>query len=327
MLEISGNLSSSSTMEKDIVYTETKRYSVYGTNIVVSWREFLPDVNTNEPLDPYQAVVFLTGWGYTEQAKSTVALSQALANYSHMRVYAVDTYTEQDYSHSLLIEATAVKQFIDEKGLREKIIVGQSQGGSASIYIAAISEGIEGLVLIDSMGLYKQHLGNFIINYARENINSMLMPQYPPHSDIDALNAINAASSKDGLAEIQRQMRLARGFHHYLKRVLNEIQQMLIVNPYSYIVKTPIIIVHGANDKISQPERIIPYQGKFDKAPYIQDMCEREQFLQEHLFPNSPYVRMIVAEKMGYHGLPAFRPKEVASSSLYLLDRWHRTKQ
>jgi hypothetical protein len=38
-------------------------------------------------------------------------------------------------------------------------------------------------------------------------------------------------------------------------------------------------------------------------------------------------VKMLVAEKMGYHALPSLRPKEVVHASLYPLKRWKRTQE
>ena len=40
-----------------------------------------------------------------------------------------------------------------------------------------------------------------------------------------------------------------------------------------------------------------------------------------------PNVKMLVAEKMGYHALPSLRPKEVVQATLYLLKRWKRTQE
>jgi len=51
----------------------------------------------------------------------------------------------------------------------------------------------------------------------------------------------------------------------------------------------------------------------------------REKYLNEHLFPGSPYIRMLVPEKLGVHALPFLRPDSIAKTSLYMLQRSKRT--
>lgn len=275
-----------------------KVYRIEGTNIEVAWRKFEPNTRIGDkPPNSHQAIVFLPGWGYTELSKPTAEITQALANYSNLTSWAIDTYTQRGGSHSLRKEALAVDQLLCDKGIRQTTVVGQSQGGSQAVYLAALSEKVDALILLDSMGLYGQKLSQFLPRYFIENFSSRLKPDLRSR-------ILHRQYMKHGMNEILRQIKLAGGVHRYPHRLFEELKEMLGQNPKNSQINVPVIIVHGANDRTVEVKGIIPV---------------------ENVFPKSPYVRMVVAEKMGYHGLPAFRPEQVARASLYLLSRWQRT--
>ncbi len=46
--------------------------------------------------------------------------------------------------------------------------------------------------------------------------------------------------------------------------------------------------------------------------------------LKEHIFKKSPYVKMVIADKLGKHGLPVFRAESVANTSIGLLERFNQ---
>jgi hypothetical protein len=105
---------------------------------------------------------------------------------------------------------------------------------------------------------------------------------------------------------------------------------MAQANPRLTEIRVPVILVQGASDLLSHPAQIIPAQAGGEEtqpSSYIKDRHEREHVLQRRVFPQSLYVTMLVAEKMGYHALPSLRPKAVVHASLYLVKRWKRTQE
>jgi len=123
---------------------------------------------------------------------------------------------------------------------------------------------------------------------------------------------------------------LLRSHVHYPRRLLGEIKEMAQANPRLTEIRVPVILVQGASDLLSHPAQIIPAQASGEEtqpSTYIKNRHEREHVLQRRVFPQSPYVTMLVAEKMGYHALPSLRPKAVVHAPLYLLKRWKRTQE
>jgi hypothetical protein len=121
---------------------------------------------------------------------------------------------------------------------------------------------------------------------------------------------------------------------NYPSRFKNEILETAAVNSRLAELRVPIILISGAQDPISNPEKIIP-PGEEEKVLEVweheQQTLEvknfsdpREEFLRKNVFPNSPYIRMVVPEKLGHHGLPLYRSKSVARAALYLLKRFER---
>ncbi|HET9058329.1 MAG TPA: hypothetical protein VFN61_00285 [Acidimicrobiales bacterium] len=304
---------------------------VDGARVRVSWMRFQPrdESGSGEPLAHETAIFLLPGWGYTEAATPTMAVGQAFADASGSVVYAIDTYTERTAAYVAQREAQAAKAFIDTIPAPRRILVGQSQGGWAAMYIAAQMPDVIGLVLVNSMGLETRRLGSFMLSYVKENVDSSILADYPAHSRSATaeLQAANWRYIREGLTEIGRQVHLAGGVLPYLERLSAEVKGMIVQNPCAGELTMPIVIVNGARDQLSRPDSIIPMQRPDHRgSPYLPSVKEREAYLRDHLFSKSPYIRMIVARKMGYHGLVAYRPLEVARAALYLLARADRVR-
>jgi len=321
--------SKSETLESPSESAGAIDYCIDGASIKVTWMRFPPrdTAGTIERIHSDAVIFLLPGWGYTESATSTAAVSQAFADVSGNVVYALDTYTERIAPYVAHREAQAARKFIEAVPAARRVLVGQSQGGWAAMCIAASCADITGLVLVDSMGMVTRTLGQFLVDYVKENVNSTFLVGYSaePHYDVNNLRAVNARYLKEGIGEIARQIRLAGGVLSYAARLSKEVRGMVVQNPCARELTLPIVIINGEQDKLSRPGRIIPVEHPSENgSSYIASLKERERYLRNRVFPRSPYIRMIVARKLGYHGLVAFRPLEVARTSLYLLERWER---
>ncbi len=124
----------------------------------------------------------------------------------------------------------------------------------------------------------------------------------------------------------------------YLRRLGSQVREMVTANPRISLVKTPVVLVWGAEDPIMEYKRIIPPAIEEQVAKRRQELVMskrtseelspqvdfRENFLKENLFTSSPSVKMVVAQKAGRHVLPIFRSDAVARAGLYLLERANR---
>lgn len=293
-------------------------YNIEGTKINIPWQEFLPRTPT-QPLDSSQGVIVIPGFGSAYNALQTVDLGQEFANASGIRTLTVDPRTEPGpYSH--LKEAKAIRQFISDQGITNDFVVGQSHGGAIGIS-TAVSEQTQGLVLINSMGLYEQGFPSFLLRYAVDMFYKGQWQPYPPQIDFGALLDRKKTMDKEAKEEMWKQIWLAGGFHRYPGRILSEVNGMLKENIDAREVTAPVVIIHGKRDLLSQLKGIVPKKG--EKNRYIEDPQERIAHLKKK-FAKSKNVAMVIVDKLGHHGLASFRPKDVARNAWYLLERSRR---
>lgn len=321
-----------------------KVYNIEGAGkIVVGWRQFQPDVKSSQHNSTHKTIIFIPGWACNERSETIAPLCRAFANYSFETVYALDTRADRIIPHSVLYEAEADRQFLQEKGFRNVIIANSLGGGQAAYLITLLQERnpvicdeenkqvagihIEGLILLDSMALYDQTTRELMRNYAGEmQYSSFGLKLSPKFKGSKNLSTQNWHYLREGFFEIIKE--IISSHVYYPSRLRNELKEIVRANPCLGDITVPIILIQGVNDMLSQPAKIIPNQEKhvedIHTSQYIEDIYEREHYLQKNKFKKSPYIRMIVPAKAGCHGLPSFRPQAVARASLYLLERWKR---
>ena len=221
-----------------------------------------------------------------------------------------------------LEEARAIAAFIRQRGLTDVTIAGHSQGGDKAIDVVEIlqrdpSIRLRGLVLLDSVGLYEHTPVKLAMKFTADGVRDTANP-------LESLRA-GTEIAKTELKELSRS---GTGFP---ARFASEVQEMARQNPHTTEITTPVVVISGASDLISAPEEIVPGESTrrvIESPGGLRDvtLAAREAVLQETLFSSSPYVRMLAPEKAGSHGLPLHRPEEVATTGLYLLERYAREK-
>ena len=318
--------------------SERRQYQLEtGESIEVLAKEFSPHEGGGE-----QTVIFLPGWAMSAESSAVTALGQSFAERSKAKAYAITSRTESDPGTEdvLLKEAEAISKFIKEKGLTNVILAGHSQGGDKAIDLTTILQNnpeiqVHGLILLDAVGLYDQTPGSLAKNFAKDAlVNTPLTMAKKVVSDpqvaargLAAGNAVTAGIfreiGKSGIAGI--------------KRMKDEVKSMAQMNPRLAQIEVPVILMSGTDDPVSNPEKILPpgeekrmieEWRKKDEAEGTSTYIDpREKFLQEDIFPESPYIRMVTPEKLGHHGLPLLRSESVANASLYLLKRYERRKK
>jgi len=331
--------------------TETKRYTTEsGMNVDLVWKESVaPETEANrgpdagrEEYPQEEGVIFLPGWAMGADAKAGAALGKAFAENSHSRAYTITTRAEKisDDIDSLYEQAQAISKFVKEKGLKEVTLAGHSQGGDKAIDVAAILQEdpemkIRGLVLLDSVGLYEQDPSSLAKGFAKDSLvktPKTLMSKAVRNPQVMMQGVRAMTDIVFGIAK-----EISRSKTGYPSRLKNEISEMARVNPRLSTLRMPIVLMSGSNDPVSNPEKIMPpgeeekilkaWEKEKESLGSAEFIDPREEFLKNNIFPQSPYVRMVIPEKLGHHGLPLFRSKSVANVSLYLLRRFERREK
>lgn len=284
------------------------------------------------------ATIFLSGWAMGAGTESARIFGEAFAESSENSTYAISTRAEMMADKNMLYEeAQAVAKFIKDKGIREVILTGYSQGGDKAVNVAAILQEdpemkVGGLVLMDSTGLYEQTPSALVRGFSRDSL--LDTPKTLAKNIVK-----NPEAAKRGIVILTdiifgviREM--SKSKLNYASRLKTEIKEMAAVNPRLAKLRMPIILLSGAKDLVSSPEKIIPsheeekileaWEREQETTEAKKFIDPREEFLRKNIFPNSPYIRMVVPEKLGHHGLPIYRSKSVARASLYLLKRFNR---
>lgn len=315
----------------------TKTYEVNGGNVDVNFRVISPN-RSNKTKDgenlSSELIVFLPGWSVDSGTKSAEVVGQAFADSGNTDVIVVDTKPKGKIENSLHYEAEAVSRLIKESGAKKVIIAGYSEGGIKAINLAAIIQSekdqeesqllVDGLILMESVGLYNQNSQKkFVAEFIGDTIISS---KHLLNKDIRSRAARFGTDVLFGMTREAFRTKILG----YPSRVLSQANEMMNVEDSIKDLRMPIVLIQGEDDPVSSPDKVVPEYKEKDSVTK-QELSEdkpynsrREQYLQKNVFPNSPYVRMVVGEKLSNHGMPVFRAEQVAKDSLYLLERYSR---
>lgn len=303
---------------------QSKTYEVDSKPITINFTEIAP----REEKEPNKTIVFLPGWNMESGSSSPNIVGKAFAEASSSQVLVIDTDPKEITKDSLYKEATAISKLLKERGAKNVVISGHSEGGIKAIDLATILQkqkesgesdiNVDGIILMESMGLFEQ--GNSAI-FAGRFIKDGVV-------DAQAQTFKNRVSEREGIGQTERRTMgltldvilgtlkdIAKTNIRYPKKLLSQVNEMKRIEPHLAEIKSPVILVHGKNDLVSSPEKVLPEYEKAD---------DREELLRQSLFPNSPYVRMVTGERLSTHGMPIYRAEQVTKTSLYLLDRFKR---
>ena len=314
--------------------TQTKTYEISGTNVAVNF-EILSPKSSEQDQKPDQAIIFLPGWSVNAGMKTAEVTGQAFAEAGKQKVFIIDTKPDKVVEDTLYKEAEAVSRLLKEKGLKRVTIAGYSEGGIRAVDLAVILQqnldiAIDGVILMESAGLYdqeskKKFVGKFLKDNLVDAPPAITKPLFH-FNPIPLIRGLRAGTDVIfGMVE-----EIARTKGNYPKRVRSQIREMIGTQTHIAELQAPVILIQGENDLVSNPEKIIPgykEMGHLAKDEITDRQFDpREKFLQENLFQESPYVRMVTGRKISNHVMPIARAEEVTKVSLYLLERYRRDK-
>lgn len=346
------------SVERNRNILQRRPYEIEGSKINVSWKEFSP---TDKETSQDEAVLFLTGWS-AGTAKTLEYLSQRFAEDSGKEALMTTTRPEKVVSDSLYKEAQAVRNLIVEKGLKKIIIAGHSEGGIKAVDLIDILQkenkniDVQGLILLDPVGLYKQNWAKFASRFTQDTLlntpvtvltnlakdPSLFVKMLQAAGDIgmNIAKDIAATNLKDGT---------------YFRKLYLQVKEMTKKNTHYQDVKCPVVLIQGAQDPVSSPDRIVSKEERIryaneakeraDKARKYRKSLPKEdktiprwpndpnwadeinQAVQKVFFPNSPYVKALVGTKIPHHGIPHFRSDSISKVALGLLRRYWKAQE
>ncbi len=305
---------------------------------VKHYKPAIPEGEANE------AVIFLPGWSLDAETKSAREAGQAFADAGGRKVFVVDAKPDKVVDDTLYKEAEAISKLVEESGVKKITISGYSEGGVRAVNLAVILQKqypdivVDGVVLMESAGLYDQgSKKGFVGNFVKDTV---VTPIKLLNGDVTTL-VKGLKAGTDVLFGMLKE--IGRTKRDYPERVRSQIREMVNTQTHLGEVKAPVILVQGVEDLVSNPEKIIPgYKdlddktlgyGKAEPGPEGRKSKRlshalynplREEFLKENLFRESPYVRMVTGEKLSHHAIPILRARQIATDSLYLIERFKR---
>ena len=324
------------TIEDDLIKDDISHLYALDSGVTIDVDAHI--FHSKEKSDASRAVIFLPGWAMDSKTKSIERLCEQFSEEAKADTYAISTRSKErgqkgadaDFIYE---EARAIKRFIQQRGLKNVTLAGHSMGGDKAIDLATLLQddpeiSLNGVVLIDAVGLYDQ--GRFEL--ARKfTQNSLGFTPYSIGKQIPEPGkdgGLSGSAKRIGPA-IQAGWDVGAGIVsevmnskiEYWSRFKSEVTEMAAQNSRTKELRVPVIVVSGIDDSVSDPERIIPENelGPLRKSlgevkrPDATDsnpardttFAAREAYLHEHLFKNSPYVRMLTPKKFGGHWTPS----------------------
>jgi len=273
-----------------------------GNTVRIKSREFKPD--NKEESSEGRAVILLPGWEAEPEDRVTISLGKEFCKASEETTYVIssemESKTHEPENGIIYEESLAIANFIKKHNLKKIKLVGYSIGGDRAINTASILQEdteiqIEGLVLLASSGLYDQE--------PLEVVKNLL-------SDSFVRTPKNLLKTKDQYSNFKEWIKVALEVNSntvkktisspsHIGKLKRYIKELSTTNPRASSLKIPIILINGKKDSVSDYKKINP----------------------DKIFSESPYVKMVTAEKADNHGLPFFRTETVANVSIGLLDR------
>ncbi|MBP9716439.1 MAG: alpha/beta hydrolase [Candidatus Levybacteria bacterium] len=296
--------------ETSLIPTDTSSdFAVNGRIIRVNSRTIQPDLIGPLTYDP---IVIFPGWGNNANSRSAQMLGHAFAEEGKRKVIIIDTKPHEIFDNSLLTESAAVAQFLERAKTESTTIVGYSEGGIKAANLAVILQKSkikpEGLALLGAAGLYESEQVDPMLAFARHGIQSK--------KRVNRTFMRPLGQSGQGIIAGQ-VLELKRTKFNYPRRLAYQVREISRRNPRLKEINIPIVVINGAEDLVSEPERFIPGFRRLNQY-------EREEALKRTIFQNSPYVRFLAGEKPPIHTMPILRARTIARVSLGLLERTKR---
>lgn len=324
-------------------------------NIITFSKTFLPEGAMQQDLNT--AVIYNPGWAMPIEGQSVTDIGTALADRRRglgVQTIAMTASAEHAIDNPLYHEAEAKVKELLSRGIKKAVLVGHSRGGSVATNMAYIMQELQkqdpeieviALVLIDAMGTYEKNPFELAVKFTTDSIAST--PATVAKTAFQRARHENPSGKlfkKPGVNRIARASRVGEFLHESLdvtKGIAKEIIQprkfvkdviaMAEENPRLKEIKTPVILIQGADDPIAHINKMAPVERKKTTPPQpeesIDDRHKRiednrririkiveaeQEYIKKHLLPKSSFVGVITPQNLGFHSGPMLRSDTLA---------------
>jgi len=216
-------------------------------------------------------------------------IAKAFSEIGKRKVLIIDTKTDKIVADALFKEAIAVKNLITKINAKKIIIAGYSEGGIKAINLTTILQtipliNIEGLVLMESMGLYDQDskqqvVGGFIKDSLLDTpiaITKRVIIKKDSGSIRKGLTAITDVFF--GFIKEIKRVNLK-----YPNRMMSQLDEMFYKSKRLKDITVPVILIQGINDPVSNPNKLIPDFDKLDENTNYWERGSKNPKREEYL--------------------------------------------
>lgn len=290
-----------------------------GNDINIAWRRFLPQKMA--PDAEGKAVMYIPGGVMQAKAVSVEDLPQAFADASSTLAFALDTHSklpQDDYREDM----RAAVKWILASGIKEWIFAGHSNGANKAVELALLLKAlrgtdqeikVNGLVLMDSTHMYDQNPAVLVANAVKVGVQEMI------HEEP---NKASRAGGPEMISALKERINYS-GRMGYLKVFLNQLRDMSRVNTRVSEIDVPVVVFTSDKNPIANYKKVAPIEPSDNPDHFqaaVENKHERQQYLQEQRFTQTPNIHVIVPR--GYHNtLPVRRFEGTAKAGLYYLNQ------
>jgi len=270
-------------------------------------------------------VVFLPGVALEADSGSVVESTQDFADASGTLAYAISTRIDNPKTkNSQQAQAEAIKEFLAKNNLREVTVIGHSKGANTGMSLVAQLEKenftVNGLILTNPASLSNRDPDDLTTNFFKDALvktPATLLENIKEKKSFKSFK--NAAASlrlgNSVTGNIAKEILTSPT--EFTTRAGREAEEAATLNKNAKDIKAKIVVVFGEKDIALGAGELIP-ETAHDQS--IKAQQERGEEMRK-IFPNSEGVKVIEATKLSNHGLHYVRSKEIAETSLFLLER------
>ncbi len=337
MPEVSESTQSNSRPRSEKIYNAEKG------KIKLAHKEFLPPGKT-EVANPEQAIIYIPGFPNDAGDKSIGTIPEAFAKNGDMRTFALSATRSLHANTS--DETDAMLDFIKEQGLKYITLSGYSMGAARAVDLAAKIKAlrgtpdeikVDGLVLFDPAGVHNE--GELAKRFLSDFNNDRLENKKYNRSGIQSM--------KDLVGAIKNKVKFTKGA--YPITLAQDIRNLSKMTPSTQEIDVPVVLVTPDRDPVSKnlapledPKKAreisttaaqrntMTEDEKKERHKSVQEALagraqntkDRESYVAENIFPNSPTVSVLRPEKHSTHaGMQNFRYDQATKTGLYMLQR------
>ncbi len=289
---------------------EKRKYNVGGSNVEVNVARFNPEADKSKN----RAVVYLMGLPWTAGDETTWAFPAQLAENLKMSCYSIDTTNSRV---ALSQQGKAIAQFLTDERVVEVTFVGHSMGAvKAAHTVNALQHDhpevkIDGLVLIDPMGLSRRRTADIIKDLIMDA--GKVAPNERKRGGVKAGEsgpAIEAVSSAQFMKEFLGDLKkITKTDKLGIPLILSLRKAIISKDPiFSKLGNVPVWIIAGGKDKVSNyesylsPDERAVLQPKSKQEEMFELARVRSELAKErHFNPETP-VKVSVTKRQADHG-------------------------